>query len=268
MSGVMLCSAGRARRRVAQVVLIAVLVGLACSQASADPGTTLTLTAAPVGGVVSQGPLAVPLDVLSDSGTITVYQPSDGQPLEIGPAMIDYSIFVNLDPVVSQNLVVTNNTATDQSFTLIIGLPLGSTPVMGPTEVGGSIDVDVRDNNADGATLSLTDGTTPLYLATADDGYSRGLLTAMPPLVTTAYGSANADDQFGTPIASAPGPGGIVNDIGLILRFDLSAQDTATFNSVFVLEGQPIPEPATFVLAACGSMALLRWRRGGHGSVM
>ena len=249
--------------RLAIVWIAVVLVTVCVGQASAAPTATMTLQSAPAEGLGAQyGPLNVPMNLLFSGGTMAIYQSPNNTPVTVGTASLTYSIFVDTDPVVTNNIVLTNNTTTAQAYTLTVNLPLlGMDAISGSTVVGGSIDVDVRDNNGNGSTLGVIDTNTPIYSAFTNLGVTQALLLNMPPLVSGKYKTNNAAADFGTPIPGATGPVGTINNIGITLAFTLSARDTATFNSNFVIETLNIPEPASLTLIIAGGVMLLPRRR-------
>ncbi len=227
------------------------------------PGTSYTFSSQPTAGLGAQhGPLGVGLNLIGTAGTKAFYASPGGEPEVFGESELEYSISVNTDPVVSQNIVLTNLTDVTQSYTLVVNLPLDSLEyIAGNAFIGGSIDVDVIDKNGDGATLSTLDSTTPIYTATTNLGVAETMLLGISPLVSATYETNNISAKFGDPIPSQPGPVGLITDLGITLRFTLSPYDTASVVSIFVLEGTVIPEPASLALFSIAGVALMRRRR-------
>lgn len=65
---------------------------------------------------------------------------------------LGWSMTVNPDPFVIANIVVTNNSAFTQTFTLSVTLPIGA--IVPQSLTGGSVSGTVTDLNGDGATVS------------------------------------------------------------------------------------------------------------------
>lgn len=80
------------------------------------------------------------------------------------------------------------------------------------------------------------------------------------PITVGAFLSDSRSANFGTPIPSLPGPG-VTSDIGITLKFTLTPGDSASFTGVFVVN--PVPEPASMMLATCGFAIVLgaSWQR-------
>jgi len=173
-----------------------------------------------------------------------------------------WNMFIDSDPVVSGGVLVTNNTAATQWYTMIFTLPIA--PAIGPTSlVGGSIQGGVTDNNGNGATLSAPAGLS-IYQAIAD-------FTTTPTLVDTlldapfsitvgGFQSNSASEDFGTPIPSNIGPA-VNDDITIQLDFLLTANDSASFTSVFVVQPVPVPAAVLFFGSALLGLGALRRRR-------
>jgi hypothetical protein len=245
--------------------LFAFILGLAVAGAAGGvtltPAVTMSLQSSEVGSAVAQGPMDVPLNWLASSGSMTIFQSPGNAAASYGAADVKYSVLVNTDPVITHNLVLTNNTAVPQAYVMLMHLPLDAGPVAAPTAVGGSVDVDVQDETGDGARLGVIDAATPIYQASTDSGYVKALLLGAPDLVTGVYETQNTSATFGAPIPSLAGPVALTHGVSLQLAFTLTPGDTATVVSNFVLEGQIIPEPASLVLGAVGVWVLVGWRR-------
>lgn len=156
------------------------------------------------------------------------------------------------DPVVSFAQAFTNLSGSAADFIFNTSLTTGP---IGPTSlIGGSSSVSVADADDSGsATLASSTGQ-PGYAGLLDGSTELQLLD--PFSLTAVFGGTNAtSDSAGLsasgPTISAPA---VASSIGITHAFNLTAHDTATFNSTFVVE--PIPEPATVLLMGLGCAGL------------
>jgi len=123
---------------------------------------------------------------------------------------------------------------------------------------GGATDNDgVDDGFGNYATLSTLPGSA-LYTAMIDGGLYVPLFPHSTVLnVLNPYDSADLPTAgaFGTPIPSLAGPA-VTTSIGIQYDFNLTAQDSASFTGVFVV--QPVPEPSTALLLGLGLIAIAK----------
>jgi hypothetical protein len=158
------------------------------------------------------------------------------------------------DPFVLNNILVTNTTATTQIFSAFVGLP---TTFAGPNLISGNVRTDVIDGGgAAGATLSSV-SPTPIYAAQIDFTTVATLQNDPFSIVAPARGSASSAATFGPTVNASA----VTSNIGIQLRFALSAGDTASILSRFDVEA--VPEPSTLVLSALGLLGTtaVGWRR-------
>lgn len=171
-----------------------------------------------------------------------------------------WNLLVNPDPFIIGNIVVTNTSTTTQSLFVQITLPTNL--AMPQTLVGGSITGTLTDLNGDGATLSSI-GSNSIYTALTDLGFGTqalagGLLSSTSvstgPFLSASIGPAS----FGDPIPSQP-HGAVNENITVQFQFSLSAGDSASFTSIFVVE--PVPAPGAMALLGLAGLAAGRRRR-------
>jgi hypothetical protein len=165
-------------------------------------------------------------------------------------------ITVKADPQVSFIGTLTNTTALPQDFVFAVSTPV--TPALPSSLYGGSTSVTVGDTNDDGATLQNTTGQ-PGY-AGVIDGATNQLLLLNPFSLAAPPSGTNSLTQWSGLPATLPGPA-VNTSIGISHRFNLTAQDQATFNSTFNVV---IPEPGTLALLGVGLGALGRLGRRRH----
>ncbi len=196
------------------------------------------------------------------AGTPTSNCASSGAVSVGGLSLDSWSFFVDTDPVINGVVAVTNLTGLTQQFTLLFTIPIAP-PIPGGTVIGGSIQGGATDNNGNGVTLSAPTGAA-FYTARIDGGDVQTLY-ADP----TSYSAGNflsvsvPSLAFGTPIPSQSGPPAL-STIGIRLDFLLTAGDSASFTSNFVVQPVPLP-PAVFLFSgALGLLGLARRREAAR----
>lgn len=173
---------------------------------------------------------------------------------------LSWDIEADPDPFIIANTAITNTTTVTQSFQLMLTLPIF--PQITPSSlIGGSVQGGITADG-DGGTLSSLAGT-PIYQAMIDGaiiGGSAALLNDPSSVTAGAFLSNSfAPEAFGDVpmIPSASGPA-VLNSIGILLSFSLTAGDQATFSSVFVAE---IPSPAPLAVFGVAGLVAARRRR-------
>lgn len=175
---------------------------------------------------------------------------------------LEYNVNANPDPFVIANTVVTNISAVTQTFQLFVTLPIFPA-IPGQSVMGGSIQGGLTANG-DGGTLSSALGMS-IYQAMIDGsviGSPATLLDDPISISASAFGSNSfTPDAFGDVpfIPSAPGPQALVS-IGIMLTFSLTAGDSASFTSIFVVE-PVIPGPGPMALVAVAGLFSVRRKR-------
>lgn len=183
--------------------------------------------------------------------------------LEYGDGYTQFSIdslsmTIDNDPVVTGTWAVTNTDFLNptQHFTMVFTLPI--TPIPGPTLSGGSVSGSVSDGDGNGATLSAFSGSS-LYTAQIDGADTATLYDDPTSIVAASFGTeAITEAIFGAPVPSQLG-GPALASIGIVLDFELTQFDSATFTSEH--EVIPVPEPGSAALLAFGLALLARRTR-------
>lgn len=168
-------------------------------------------------------------------------------------------IFIDSDPVVSGTWAVTNTDGLNatQQFTMVFTLPIAPS-IPGATLSGGSVSGTVSDGDGNGATLSAVTGSS-LYTAQIDGADTATLYDDPTSIVAAPFDTAAiAEAIFGAPVPSQLG-GPALASIGIVLDFELTQFDSATFTSEH--EVVPVPEPGTAALIGLGCVLLAGARR-------
>jgi hypothetical protein len=189
------------------------------------------------------------------------YNGSVSSPFDDVGYNVSWGLLVNPDPFIVGNLVVTNTSNATQTFFLDVSLPINV--ALASSLVGGSITGTVTDLNGDGATVSAVGANDAIYRAFTDvaPDFSTGNLAGS--LLVGSSASAGAflsqtigPDTFGGPIPSQP-YGAVNTNIAIRLQFTLTAGDSASFTSLFVV----VPAPGALAVAGFGLLAGRRRRR-------
>ncbi len=182
-----------------------------------------------------------------------------GTNADVGSLHLDsWSLFLDEDPVVTATVAVTNNSLVTQQYTLLFTLPIFPA-IPGGTVIGGSIQGGVTDNNGGGATLSVPTSSS-FYTALIDAVAVQTMYAAPQSVVAGSFLSNNLPNlAFGTPIPSQAGPPAL-STIAIRLDFLLTAGDSASFTSNFVVLPAVVPVPAAVWLfgSALGLMGVMR----------
>jgi hypothetical protein len=166
---------------------------------------------------------------------------------------LTWDCVVNPDPFVDATINVTNNSASTQTF--FIYMPLGIVPTGPATTMDGSVSAALSSQSFfNPATLAAT-ATEPVYQAYIDGGLVKTLWNPGYSLVAAPLASAGDTTNF----AGNPGPAAAAQ-IAILLKFTLSAGDSASVTGIFQIN--PVPGPAGLAaFAMFGVLAGGRRRR-------
>jgi len=222
---------------------------LAASSASA-----MTITLDVLGG--ASATVVNPLGTLVNSGDTSTWTLDEAVVIE-GITLDSWSATFKEDPYVTNNIVVTNNTAFTQTFVATVLLPI---PAFNYDEViNSSIGVTTTDSNGNNVLSFAMSGATPIYQGTVNGSTVLSLNPPGLPLTTAScpfpFPGCTATSATGT--ASLPVTPGVANQIGITLTFTLSAGDSAGITSRF----EVVPEPGTATLLGLGLVMLAVARR-------
>jgi hypothetical protein len=243
------------------ILLLASLVPVAAAHALPSwlPGTTVVASAGP------QGSAMMVTAMMLESNSASVVENPDGSVTFMNGSMTMAgmwewewtSITLDPDPIVSFVGGFTNISGMAQDFVFSTSTPIS--PALASTLYGGSTIVTYADSDFSG-TGGLTNDTSsnPAYIGTIDGAAALNMLVSLG-LAPLFPGDAT---QSASQTLGLPGPtiaGGAANStIGILHQFNLSAGDSATFNSTFQVV---VPEPGTFALLAIGLSGLALHRR-------
>ena len=159
--------------------------------------------------------------------------------------------------LISFSQIITNNTASTQSYEIIQSAP---TSINSATAgMRGSLSIVLTDFNRNGATFQSDGGN--LYTAFANSTLVRsafvpagGFLLTTPP-----RGMASSDNHFGTPVWEPMSPSlGTINSIEMRWNFRLSAGDQVAIAGTF--EVASVPAPASAAILICSAISARRRR--------
>lgn len=155
------------------------------------------------------------------------------------------------DPSVFNNVLVINNSAVTQTYTITISLP---TVFPGPSNLFGDITTQVLDQGANGATVAAAVGSS-IYSAMIDFATVRTMQDDPFSVTAPPTGVNNALDSFGPELFA----GNVTSSIGIQLKFTLTPGDAAAILSRF--DVLAVPEPTTLALVSLSLLTLSRRRR-------
>lgn len=171
---------------------------------------------------------------------------------------LTWHMMVDPDPFVQGTFTVSNDSNETREYTIDFVLPI-SPAIPDASFIAGSVSGTVTDSNGNGSALMSSIGGGSVYNAFIDGAPVRTLMGNSAVGVSTAFGTTSfGAESFGYPIGSVQGPGASTS-IALQFRFSLSAGDTASFSSIFIVN--PVPAPGAIALLAVAGACNRRRRR-------
>ena len=165
-----------------------------------------------------------------------------------GLDLAGWSLSMDSDPFVTNNFTITNTSGSTQTYTL--GTTIGVSPTIPIGAMQGSIGFTLTDNNSNGATLA-TSGVS-IYQGTIDGNVARTLWNSSTTF-TAPFGSTASSTYFGFPTRETA-PESVDSNIGVLIKFSLTAGDSVAFTSNF--DVVPVPVPAAIWLFGSGLLGL------------
>jgi len=204
-------------------------------------------------GLQGMGVVSETSDPLAGTTTASLTGPVSGSG---GMWTIDsWDSTVKVDPWITNNFVVTNNSGGTATFTITVSSPI---PAFNANQiVQSTIQLSILDDdNAGGASAAsspgidvyqgLVNGSTELGLL--DDPFAISCTTPFDCTLNGNTADGVASQGFGPVVATS---------IGITVKFTLSDGDSASVLSRFEI----VPEPGTGVLVGAGLLALAGLRR-------
>jgi hypothetical protein len=235
----------------AWISVLAVLAGLAFG----GPAAAITLSVGMEGG--STATYQGSGNYVDIGGGITFWSlvaDVNNPVLGDGYAITGWNAFLKEDPFVTNNISLTNTTASAATFTVTLLLPISAFAY--DATVASSIGVTVTDSNASGSASVSTASPDGIYSGTVNGSTILTLLAHSTTIsCATAGCSTTVPDNSALPELAA-GPG-VATSIGITLKFTLSAFDSVGITSRFEI----VPEPTTLALLGLGGIAFAAARR-------
>ena len=242
------------RKPIIRSLAFAASILLAASTASATaigPSVSVGVVGGGTNYLASQGTLTLNTDGIT--GAWALNSPWHSYAAGYEYAVDSWSLTLDLDPFVTNNIVVTNTSGSIQTFVATVLL---SIPAFGYDRViNSSVGVTTTDSNGDGNLLFDNAGATPIYVGTVNGGSVLPLNPSGPatiPITIADCGFTGCTAVSTNGVALQLVPGAVATQIGITLTFRLSPGDSAGLTSRFEI----VPEPGTLVLAITGLAGL------------
>ncbi|MSR44279.1 MAG: hypothetical protein EXS15_02845 [Phycisphaerales bacterium] len=184
----------------------------------------------------------------SDFGSVRQLAPTEwffqGNTNALAGTSLSWAYLVDPDPFITGTFSVTNETASAREYVINFSLPIS--PSIEASTMSGQVAGTLTDANGSGSALLTSIAGGNVYTALADELFVYSLMSGANHWVSNPFGTTSfSGGSFGQGTTLA---GPLVNDtIGIRFAFTLSAGDSASFSSIFVVN--PVPAPGVFALA-------------------
>ncbi len=242
-----------------------VLAGVVClAGIPAAMAGTIDASVTPLAGTVSIGGWDTDFDFTTSNSVIDQGGGTFGYMGSFSGSNWDFGwdVTANADPFIAGDLTFTNTTLSNQTFNVVLSLPI--LQEAGLVNETGELALTLSDSGGNGsADLTLNQWHGLINPLAPPPDLDMALLIGSSfncsggsGCATALFPPATASQQHGP----ADHGGNPVDSIGIHLNFDLSAGDTATFNTRYELTAVPVP--AAVWLFASGLAGLVGVARG------
>lgn len=191
-------------------------------------------------------------------GTTDMWRATGSMYSQPTSSTLTWHMTVDPDPFINGTFTVSNDSNEARDYVVDFVLPISPAIPQG-SYIAGSVSGTVTDVNGNGSAWLTSTGATSIYNSFIDGSSVRTMLSGASYSVGTAFGSTSfGPTTFGYPVGSVTGPAAF-QSIALQFRFSLSAGDSASFSSVFVVN--PIPAPGALALLGLAATIGRRRRR-------
>jgi hypothetical protein len=244
-------------RAIRAVLAVAFALGAAPGANALSDITDYQFSVSVDGEIVANSLYDLPVHETYDPGTHTWGYVLDAPVVGDDWSINTWSSVYDVDPFVTNNITMTNNSAVAQTFIISAAIPIPAFAY--DKAVFSSVGVTTTDSNGTGGvsvtSLSLFEGQV--------NGV--GVLSLLDPVSLTQANCSPFPNTNGCTATTSDGivlqalPAGVATVIGIKLQFTLSPGDSIGITSRFEI----VPEPTTLLLVGMGvtGLAIARRRR-------